>query len=93
MGALGLGGGGFNIGNLLSNLSLGPDALAPAIGAPVPAIAGGSTINLGDISISLAGVDTSDPEALAREVASQVDRVLQDQIEDLVADYDGPIVR
>ena len=76
--------------HLMERLSMGPHALAPAFAAPAPAFGGGGrTVTIGDIDITVhVGADAD-----ADEIATTIRRELRDQIEDLVADADGPVVR
>ena len=76
--------------DMMRRLSMGPDALAPAFAPPAPAFGGGGrTVTVGDIDITVhvgAGADGD-------EIATTIRRELRDQIEDMVADADGPVVR
>ena len=80
-----------DISQMLANLQLGPEALAPALPPPAPAFGGGGqrsyTVEVGGITVHVgAGAD-------GEEIAATIARHLSDQIEDLVADFDGPIAR
>ena len=78
------------IGQMFANLQLGPEALAPPLPPPAPVLTGaGRTVTIGDVTIT---VHTGEG-ANADEIADTIERRWKDQIEDLVADFDGPIVR
>ena len=77
--------------DMMRRLSLGPEALAPALPPPAPAFGGGAqrsfTVEVGGITVHVgAGADGD-------EIAATVSRVLADQLNDLVTDTDGPIAR
>ena len=75
---------------MMRRLSMGPEALAPALPPPVPAYGGAGrsfTVEVGGITVHVgAGADGD-------EIAATVSRVLADQLNDLVTDTDGPIER
>ena len=84
------GGEGIFTADMVRRMSLGPEALAPSLPPAVPAFGGGGrsvTVDVGDIIVHVgAGAD-------GEEIAATIARSLRDQIEDLVGDFDGPIVR
>lgn len=75
----------------LQQLAMGPAALAPALPPPAPVFAAGAgrSVTVGDINITI----QVGSGAQADEIADTISRTLRDQIEDLVADADGPIAR
>lgn len=82
---------GFDISALLSGLTAGPQALAPALPAPVPTA--GPRIDVGGITVQVQVGEGVDGAGIAREVASSIGERLREQIEALVDDFDGPIAR
>ena len=75
---------------MVRRLSLGPDALAPSFAPPAPAFGGGGrTVTIGDVSITVQVGEGAN----ADEIADTIERRWKDQIEDLVEDFDGPVVR
>ena len=76
--------------DMVRRMALGPEALAPSLPPPVPAFAGGGrSVTVGDVTITVHVGEGAN----ADEIADTIERRWKDQIEDLVGDFDGPIVR
>ena len=79
------------VARLFSALAEGPQAFAPAIPPPAPALAGGSQIVIGDINVSVTVQGGGDVDA--REVAQTSASAIRDEIINAAEDLIGRIAR
>ena len=74
--------------DMIRRLAIGPGGLAPSLPSALGAGGGGGLV-IGDINVTVTVADGSDGRTIGDAIAQR----LRDEVEDLVADFDGPVLR